>query len=282
MCGIGGLTSLSPFDKNQAEACLRLIESLHRRGEDAFGYHVYGEDGKDVMHKESGTIWDSYQMNSLVDMLVDNQVSEFQCHTRFATQGDPSVNVNNHPFEYKNFVMAHNGVFYNTDEFDNPTDTETDSFWALYWIAEEYKKIGDINNTVERTYQAIDNGLDHVTGAFAIWLWNRDDNATYLFRNPFKPTKIALVRGDDWMMYASDMQAVNDAFGESGRDVFQRLKRIGRVGATTPEKVFRLKDGNYNDLGMFKPNPVPVRDRMRFRQEYASLYKFNSRIPGVV
>lgn len=281
MCGIGGLTSRTPFDRNQAEACKRMLQSLHRRGEDAFGYHIYSESKGSVMHKEAGPLWESYERHDFVDRLVDNEVTEFQCHTRLATQGDPSQNQNNHPFDYREFVMGHNGVFYTHDEFDNPTDIATDSFWALYWIAEEYDKLS-ISDTAKRTYRAIEEGLQHVTGAFAIWLWNEEDNATYLFRNPFKPTKVALVNGDDWMMFASDTEAINDAFGESGKDIFQRLSRIGRIGSTTPKKVFRLKNGKYEDLGRFQTNRVPPRMRAQFREDYEEVWDYNSSIPGVV
>lgn len=284
ICGIGGISANRPFNDDLAEVADRLIRSLHRRGGDAFGYmYDMPDDSGYHVHKEPGPIWMSNKQYQLYYELLDNDVTDFNCHTRLATQGDPFNNVNNHPFDYKNFVMAHNGVFYSSDDFKNPTEIKTDSFWALYWIEEEYVKGGSIE---ERTKRAIDNGLDHVVGAFAIWLYNKDDQSTYIFRNPFKPTKIALAKGKDFFMYASDRDAIHDALGYSEKEPILRVKDITTLRSTPPEKVFRLSNGDIEDLGMFIPNPVGLRNRARFRDDYAQFYGVvdspNSPLPGVI
>lgn len=276
ICGIGGITSANPFSFEKGLMAVRLIESLHRRGEDAFGYFYKTEDGGITIHKEPGTIWQSPKLHSLAETLQDERAVEFWCHTRLATQGNSSKNVNNHPFEFKNFIMAHNGVFYRTDEFDNPTNIETDSFWALYWLAQEYSEHKP--DMCETT----DDGMEHVMGAFAIWLYNKEDETTYLFRMNAKPTKVAVAQEKDALILSSDMQGLNDAFGEERRDIFFRLKNMGKVGSVRPFMVYALKEGNYEKLCPFTPVYMPVNFRRTFREQYAKVYQYNTSIPGVI
>ncbi|GAJ08789.1 unnamed protein product, partial [marine sediment metagenome] len=139
MCGIGGVSTSYPFTEKEAIICKRLLESLQRRGRDAWGYF----DGYQV-HKEPGVFDESVKYETLVDDLLGTGTNVFMCHTRYATQGDPEVNKNNHPFELGDFVFAHNGVLYYTNEFENEWTIETDSFWMLYWIQKEYERLGNV------------------------------------------------------------------------------------------------------------------------------------------
>jgi len=171
MCGIGGISTDHVFTRAECEIAHRLLTSLVRRGEDAWGYF----DGRKV-YKEPGSFLESPKYDTLVDNLYGAETNVFLCHTRRAVVGDPAVAKNNHPWnELEPLVFAHNGIISYADEFDNVWEVETDSFWLYYWIWEEYKKWILIP-------RAIDEGVDHVRGTYACWLHHKGEETTYLFR----------------------------------------------------------------------------------------------------
>lgn len=292
MCGIGGVSLNIPIREKEAEVVERMLSSLHRRGEHSFGY-MYATGMDYEMYKEPGPYWRSHVHTILPSELIDEGPSEIGLHTRYATQGDPSKNQNNHPFDFGNFVMAHNGVFYRTEEFDNPTNIETDSFWALYWIQREYENLGEDPN---RTAEAIEKGIEHVVGAFAIWLYNKDNGKVYLFRNALKPTKTAIIQGDNYYLFASDRDAINDAlgldmkFGMDGvigadvggtRTLREGRLRVKNIRPLPPHTIYSLKEGRMYREKIMRPKPVSPEVRMRFRDDYAHLYSrdYNSSMP---
>lgn len=298
MCGIGGLSSATAFGDRQAQMVERMLRSLHRRGTHAFGYQ-YNWNGNYEMHKEPGPYYRSSIARHLPTILKEDAPTDVGMHTRYATEGDPDQNQNNHPFDFGSFVMAHNGVIYRRDKFDNPTDIETDSFWALYWIQQEYEDLGE---NPDRTAEAIERGIEHVTGAYAIWLYNKDNGKTYLFRNALKPCKTGIVEGEDWVLFASDKDAIDDTLGADKKfgvdkrriqadfDWFDeevggsRGLNIKNIKTLPPHTIYALNEGKVYREKIMKPKPVSPKIRMQFRQDYSHLYKneFNSPIPGVV
>lgn len=262
MCGIGGVSTSYPFTKKEATICWRLLDSLQRRGRDAYGYF----DGLTV-HKEPGAFDESVKYETLVNDLLGTGTNVFLCHTRLATKGDPEENKNNHPFELGDFVFAHNGVLYHTDDFENVWDIETDSFWMLYWIWKEYERLGDV-------VEAIRAGVSHVRGIYACWLHKRAEGTTYLFRikNPIMETQYW--RRKDMVVFGSDFLSIVDAFGIP--ELAKRFRFFTPdVKPLRPRTIYKLRQGVLEEDGTFEPRRPEVRDLMDFDWRQGHLMRYH-------
>jgi len=261
-CGIGGVSTRRPFTEREVEMCYRLLWSLQRRGLDAWGYY----DGRRV-HKEPGPFYESPKSETLVADLLEAETNLFLCHTRMATKGDPEVNKNNHPFELDPFVFAHNGVLYYSDPFENVWEIETDSFWMLYWIWHEYGLVGE-------TPEAIRRGVTHVSGTYACWLHNMDEEATYLYRikNPLMETHYW--RGRDVVVFGSDWLSIVDALGIP--EWRRRLKLwLPEVRILKPRVIYIVRDGVLEEDGTFKPMRLRPRDLGDFWLRQGHLMRYH-------
>lgn len=260
MCGIGGVITDFPFTEKEAEMCVRLFASLDRRGGHAFGYF----DGEEVF-KRPGRFTDSYKFYTLADELLKKRTDTFLCHTRYATRGDPQKNENNHPFELGPFVFAHNGMLFYTDPFPNEWGIETDSFWMLYWINEEYEVYGD-------TVTAIQKGVKHVEGTYACWLYNREEDATYIYRMHQGVLETFVISEMSTVIFGSDWISIRDALGLKGYMPPRGARPI------KPYVIYRLKKGRIEAVGRFSPLPVSIDNLRLFEQKYGHLYKYHRRI----
>jgi glucosamine 6-phosphate synthetase-like amidotransferase/phosphosugar isomerase protein len=261
-CGIGGVSTSYPFTEKEAKICWRLLHSLQRRGRDAWGYF----DGSTV-YKEPGAFDESTKYFTLVKDLLRTGTNLFLCHTRMATQGDPEENKNNHPFELGDFVFAHNGVLYYTDEFENVYGIETDSFWMLYWIQKEYERLGDV-------IEAIRAGVSHVSGVYACWLHKRAEGATYLFRisNPIMETHSW--RGEGVTVFGSDWLSIVDAFSVPG--VARMFKFfIPDVIPLRPVTIYKLMNGILEEDGTFEPRRPELGDLVDFELRQGHLMRYH-------
>lgn len=262
MCGIGGVSTSYPFTEQEATICCRLLESLQRRGRDAWGYF----DGTTV-YKEPGAFDESTKYETLIDDILSTGTNIFLCHTRMATQGNPEDNKNNHPFELGDFVFAHNGILYHTDPFDNVWGIETDSFWMLYWIWKEYERLGDV-------IEAIKAGVSHVSGIYACWLYKRDEMTTYLYRinNPIMETQ--RWSGEGMTVFGSDWLSLVDAF--SVPMLARRFKFfIPDIKPIKPGTIYKLKQGRLEEDGVFRPTYLGFRDQMDFNMRQGSLMRYH-------
>lgn len=262
MCGIGGISTSYPFTEKEATICWRLLGSLQRRGRDAWGYF----DGL-TTYKEPGAFDESVKYETLIDDLVRARTNIFLCHTRHATQGDPEINKNNHPFELGDFVFAHNGVLYFTDPFENKWTIETDSFWLLYWIQKEYERLGDV-------IEAIRAGVSHVSGVYACWLYKRAEETTYLFRikNPIMETQYW--RREDMMVFGSDWLSLVDAFAVPS--LARRFKFfIPNIKPLRPRTIYKLRRGMLEKNGTFEPRRPRFTDLADFNWRQGHLLRYH-------
>lgn len=104
MCGIFGFSAAN--GKTFNEATLRKIATItEQRGPHAFGFAWVDAKGRLRSYKQHGRITRNI---GLLDMLAG--ASMLIGHTRYATQGDPESNVNNHPHPVDGGWFVHNGV----------------------------------------------------------------------------------------------------------------------------------------------------------------------------
>ena len=201
MCGIGGVWCFgnAKLDKRDAEKLVELAKYLESRGDKAFGFY----NGEKVIKFPSS----ASDIISMIDRIKPFEElvtgkNMFLMHTREPTVGDPLKNKNNHPFELKDIVFAHNGMLYeyalfkdlrtinaeynyeyeyiDTHEILGKIDTdlpETDSFEIGVSIQEEYNKCNDF-------VEALEKALSYLIyfGDMALWIYSKRDDLLALFR----------------------------------------------------------------------------------------------------
>lgn len=224
MCGIGGVFCYNNeiLDREDAENLKRLSIMLQKRGTDAYGFY----NGEKVI-KFPSSAKEVIEMLSKIkpfESFVEGKTM-FLVHTRAATTGDPLRNKNNHPFELKDVVFAHNGVLLtrtkyrdileekinrnaknkeNIEYIDSmeilgyvETDLpETDSFEIGVEIQKMINKKHNFREAVEKSLENLVN-----YGDMALWIYSKRDNELALFNSG---RELFIAREDTKIWFASE------------------------------------------------------------------------------
>jgi glucosamine--fructose-6-phosphate aminotransferase (isomerizing) len=168
MCGIGAF-QIVENEINAKRLAQALLKGLTPRGRDASGVAWHDDN-------ENQTYIQKMDMSGveLAKCLEEEIGSTGIVHTRFATQGDPSNNMNNHPIDAKGIIGVHNGHISNDKELfnnihassDYRRQAEVDSEAAFAYLAH-----GD--SSKKDLYQRL---RDIRGGAALMWLNTRGKN----------------------------------------------------------------------------------------------------------
>jgi glucosamine 6-phosphate synthetase-like amidotransferase/phosphosugar isomerase protein len=109
MCGVFGFVSRDGGRPNLG-LLARVARVTERRGPHAFGFAWIDARGRLKCYKQTGRITDHL---GLLAMAADARMLVGHC--RFATQGDPADNINNHPHPADGGWLVHNGQVRNYD-----------------------------------------------------------------------------------------------------------------------------------------------------------------------
>lgn len=118
MCGIAGIKRFGP-EPIRTEQIKFLLCSLEHRGADATGIALVNPGDKDVQVCKSDLPASQFVSTKLVEKFLRDNLREdtetVLLHTRFATQGAPRINNNNHPLYAGLSAVTHNGCIFNDD-----------------------------------------------------------------------------------------------------------------------------------------------------------------------
>jgi glucosamine 6-phosphate synthetase-like amidotransferase/phosphosugar isomerase protein len=103
MCGVFGFVSRDCGNLN-VELLARIAAVTERRGPHAFGFAWIDRRGRLKCYKQTGRITDHLGL-----LLLAADARMVIGHCRFATQGDPGDNINNHPHPADGGWIVHNG-----------------------------------------------------------------------------------------------------------------------------------------------------------------------------
>jgi len=106
MCGVFGFVG----ESLNLRTLKRLATETERRGRHAFGFAWVDQADRIHAYRQAGKVSDHLGLLAMArgaKMLIG--------HCRFATDGDPSDNVNNHPHPCDGGWLVHNGVVANAD-----------------------------------------------------------------------------------------------------------------------------------------------------------------------
>jgi len=210
MCGIGGVWVFSDksnrrLDKSDAQKLKKLAVLLESRGTDAFGFYNLDKLVK-FPSRASQVIEQIEQLVPWESLVVGKRA--FLMHTRLATRGDPLNNINNHPFETENFVLAHNGHIWTYDSYFISEKTvsvvknnipETDSYQIIEKIETEYSKDYDAFEATKRAIEKL-----YAYGDYALWIYSKTEHLLILYRD-INPLHIAYENDKLWFASEKEM-----------------------------------------------------------------------------
>lgn len=198
MCGIGGF-SISDTEHRllkSRDLAAALTNRLVVRGRDATGaaWVERGEDGKPAIYYAKDAV-PAQVLTRDYPRLMPRYPRAAILHTRYATQGSPSNNANNHPILIPDKVIGiHNGVIVNDD----------DLFAEHGW-----ERIAQVDS--EAIFQLIGHAtkplkaLTELEGRAAIaWFGVNDPQTLHLARLEGSPLFVAYTHGGSTMFASTD------------------------------------------------------------------------------
>lgn len=201
MCGIAGIYFKNPSDQylsdEETESLVNeLLLGIEHRGKHSTGVAAIDDAGITSLQKGDVTAstfipWRTQLMENPRTILL---------HTRFATKGSPKNILNNHPIEYKETTIVHNGHISNDDELfkdeELPRIAEVDSE-AIAAVLNKYA--GDPKEALEK-----------MGGGYAIAAFDKRFPDTVLWaKGPSSPFHYIETRG--MFVWASESVVIRDA-----------------------------------------------------------------------
>jgi glucosamine 6-phosphate synthetase-like amidotransferase/phosphosugar isomerase protein len=216
MCGIAGFSLHEGTTRvDQVRLARALLLGIEPRGRDAAGIAWVGDDAE-------SSVW--YQKHNvaaslLVDDLQPAGARSLIAHTRYATQGDPRHNENNHPISLPGIVGVHNGQIANDREIFKmlgcKRDGEVDSEAAFALLVHGPSVL---TATVPELLSLIEGS------AALAWIATDDPNTLHLARLGYSPLVIATTRKGS-LVFASTEDALKKAATAGGFN-FRRIVRV--------------------------------------------------------
>lgn len=258
MCGIGGqilFDKKKGFTKEQAINAVSLLISLQGRGQSAWGMYLEkrkdnnqlycGIEDKTIpgeLFKTQNSPSQFFEDGSVIYFLPDTHT--FLVHTRAPTQGPATFNENNHPFNTKDFVLAHNGSVHNDAEiireYNIKTKIECDSYVIVSLIQHFYDK----GKTVEESIGEMSKIVD---GSYACWLYHKPTRDLYLFRNT-QPLSYYVDDKLDMITFASTEDNIISSY-DSQASIRDDIKQVETY------KIFKLTNRDLVNVGTIHSPP---------------------------
>jgi len=236
MCGIAGFSRKGSGHTFPAgDLSLALALAIEARGPHATGYGWIDEASAwPYFWKEQGR---ASKVADLCAVTRDPAVRTLIAHTRYATQGSPSVNANNHPVIAPGIVLVHNGVVTNDDALFRTLGVE---------------RMAEVDSEVIAallSYSGMDPwlALAELRGRAAVaWLDADSPDTLHLARTTDSPLHYAHTRGGAFI-FASTAKAINEAAGLARVSLASKVRSVGegtylRVvrGEVTTVKTFQV------------------------------------------
>lgn len=199
MCGIMGYYAfgVSRPEKQELE---KMFADLSRRGTDACGWAYKCPDGSIKVTKAPISSRIMVNCAEWKKEVFDMPYAIF--HTRAATQGNKTNNMNNHPlYNKKGFCLVHNGIIYNDKmlrrqyHFDAEVDSE-----AVLQVYSAGKK---------KNIKRVESVFDEVSGSYAVAIISRKDDELVLFRHD-NPITVGYDEAKDILYFASGPDYIAD------------------------------------------------------------------------
>lgn len=255
MCAIGGIIKLDKrqvFDKETQLDTISLLKQMEKRGSHSWGAYI--EKRKDNFNTVCGEECDningeifkipgrfSEYIDDMDGVLYLDDVHTVLLHTRQATQGSSDINMNNHPFNTKDFILAHNGIIHNDDELKTKYSLNSPIKCDSYIIVALIQHFYDEGNSVKKS---ISLALSEILGGYACWLYHKPNKELYLFRNSRNPLEYYIDAERRIMMFASEDSYIVDTYNDGVLSAVD-------IDSLPTDKIWKLQSGELVEVGTF-------------------------------
>jgi glucosamine 6-phosphate synthetase-like amidotransferase/phosphosugar isomerase protein len=235
MCGIAGVYLQDPtdLDFSHKQFCTfvdALMLGIEHRGRDATGLAAISKTGE--LHIEKADLEASAFKLWRSDIPRNPQA--ILLHTRFATQGTPMNLLNNHPVQYDEVLVTHNGHISNDDKLFREEDLERKAEVDSEIISALFHKYG-----IEKAHIP----LQKLDGNMAVAVADlRKPGALVLAKGWSSP--LETYRWDNGIIWASTKDAIREALKESiGFEV-----KWNDICSLTSGDILYFADGEFEKL----------------------------------
>ena len=254
MCGIGGVIQLDKrkkLDKDIQLGALTLLFELQDRGTDAWGIYIE-KDGKHnnelfcgkpseteggELFKTPASVTEFFNDDSKIYLDKSNTIL---MHTRATTQGNEDININNHPFSTKDFVLAHNGTITNSTQLKTKHNIDTNGIECdSYIIIALIQKFFDEGLSI---VEAIQKMANEICGGMACWLYYKPKKQLYLYRKT-NPLEYLIDNDNNILMFASLEKNIENSY------VGIRELSKDDIKSLDSEKIYRLNGNEMKEVG---------------------------------
>jgi glucosamine--fructose-6-phosphate aminotransferase (isomerizing) len=235
MCGIAGFC-LNPKEHKRvtvSDLTSQMLLDIEHRGQHATGgAWINPVTGKRVIRKAPVTATKFIKASEN----LGNNAQSCILHTRWATQGSPKDNNNNHPIPHGRIVLTHNGHIANDNELFKQLKVKrnglVDSEAVTALIAHSKAPVTEV--------------LEQVQGTAALaWLESDAPNVLHLARLNSSPLWIGLTVGGS-LVYGSTEDTIENASIIIGSDLDWKYR-------ASEGEYFKVKDGVIAEYSQFKP-----------------------------
>ena len=258
MCGIAGycLNMKDPAIPDRARLTAALLAAIEERGQHATGMSWWDTttiDGRIRVRKQAVPATEYIRSGRVAEEITPT-VRTALLHTRWATQGKPEVNANNHPIMVPPVVGVHNGHVTNDGALFKrlgvERTAEVDSEAAFALLAHDPAPVEEV--------------LPRIQGRAAIaWMDKRDvkDNrggpTLHLSRIEGSPLAVGQTKAGSFL-FASTMRLLHQACAAAGVDGLEWEQELDEYEYMKVRRGRVLQYMTYGHL-VERPKPTPKR-----------------------
>ena len=233
MCGLAGIV-IKKEDRTDAElnylkgSFENMLIEADTRGGHATGFAMIDNEGDYLLckrNKDARRFLHSNTTQNSLGCLYDD-VTLLMGHTRYATQGSPNINGNNHPIRAGSTIGTHNGSISNDDELFNKFDLER-------FAQVDSEVVFRLFDSATSESDFVDNRLRLIEGRVAL-VWSDLERPEYVYMiKANNPLRLAYIPTLNIIAYGSTDEIIKAGFKSNIKPIEVKKNTMLRINTKT-------------------------------------------------